>query len=164
MITIKIKIFNGKKAQAAMEFLTTYGWAILILIIVVVALANLGIFRAPQTPNTCTVRAPFACIDVIVDTGVSPIVGLPLLWPSNATIRANNVATLGVGNFVNTAGGCSNAVLVGTFNGNGDNIIGLTCPVGVASDKAIGSFDLTYTLIGGGGPHTTTVSFSATRE
>ncbi len=40
-----------KKAQAAMEYLMTYGWAILIVIIVAAALIALGIFN-PATGHT----------------------------------------------------------------------------------------------------------------
>jgi len=35
------------KAQAALEFLMTYGWAILIVIAVVAALYAMGVFRLP---------------------------------------------------------------------------------------------------------------------
>jgi hypothetical protein len=35
------------KAQAAMEFLMTYGWAILIVIAVVIALYSMGVFKIP---------------------------------------------------------------------------------------------------------------------
>ena len=55
---------RGKKAQAAMEFLTTYGWAIIILLVIIVALAGLGVFRGPKTPSFCTSQAPIACTDV----------------------------------------------------------------------------------------------------
>jgi hypothetical protein len=43
-----------KKAQSAMEYLMTYGWAILIVIIVAAALYALGIFN----PATYTGRVP----------------------------------------------------------------------------------------------------------
>jgi len=41
-----------KKGQAAMEYLMTYGWAILIVIVVVAALYAMGVFRigAPPVP------------------------------------------------------------------------------------------------------------------
>jgi hypothetical protein len=42
-----------KKAQSAMEYLMTYGWAILIVIIVAAALFALGVFN----PSTYTGRA-----------------------------------------------------------------------------------------------------------
>ncbi len=53
-----------KRGQAATEFLTTYGWAILILMIVIVALAALGIFKGPSSPNICNSVTPIYCSDV----------------------------------------------------------------------------------------------------
>ncbi len=57
-----------KRAQAATEFLITYGWAILILILAVTALAGLNIFNI-ITPNVCTVSAPFSCKDSVFREG-----------------------------------------------------------------------------------------------
>ncbi len=59
----KRKIFFKKaatNAQSAMEYLMTYGWAILIIAIVLVALFSLGIFNsanfAPRAqPGSCEV-------------------------------------------------------------------------------------------------------------
>ena len=43
-----------RNAQSAMEFLMTYGWAILTLAIVVGALVELGAFgSANASPNSC---------------------------------------------------------------------------------------------------------------
>jgi len=63
---------RGKKAQAATEFLTTYGWAILILIVIIVALASLGVFRSPQIPNFCASVAPITCSDVKIYDSSDP--------------------------------------------------------------------------------------------
>lgn len=50
-----------RKAQASMEYLITYGWAVLIMLVVVGALYYLGIF-SPRTITTCTFQnAGFAC-------------------------------------------------------------------------------------------------------
>jgi len=38
--------FAGAKAQSAMEYLMTYGWAILIIAVVLGALFQLGVFNA----------------------------------------------------------------------------------------------------------------------
>ncbi|MCK4319346.1 hypothetical protein KAW38_02120 [Candidatus Micrarchaeota archaeon] len=38
-----------KKGQAAMEYLMTYGWALLVIVIVIAALIYLNPFRAPET-------------------------------------------------------------------------------------------------------------------
>jgi len=50
-----MKICKNKKAQSAMEYLMTYGWAILIVIIVAAALYALGVFNpATFTGRTAT--------------------------------------------------------------------------------------------------------------
>ena len=56
---------RGNKAQAAMEFLMTYGWAILIVLIVLASLFFLGVFN-PKTTNTCLINAPFSCNDIAI--------------------------------------------------------------------------------------------------
>jgi hypothetical protein len=52
------------KAQAAMEFLTTYGWALLILGVVFAAF-SLGLFQDPRNivSDTCTFIEGFNCKD-----------------------------------------------------------------------------------------------------
>lgn len=50
-----------RKAQAAMEYLITYGWAVLIMLVVVGAMFYLGIFSSPNI-TTCSFQTPgFAC-------------------------------------------------------------------------------------------------------
>ena len=55
--------FAGAKAQSAMEYLMTYGWAILIIAVVLGALFQLGVFNAnnfaPKAlPGSCKVFRP----------------------------------------------------------------------------------------------------------
>lgn len=53
-----------KKGQAAMEYLMTYGWAILIVIVVVAALYAMGVFRIGKAPVACSpCFSTFAYID-----------------------------------------------------------------------------------------------------
>ncbi len=56
-----------KKSQAAMEFLMTYGWAIMIIFIVVGSLFYLGIFDF-QIPTTCDIPNPYTCRDLKMDS------------------------------------------------------------------------------------------------
>ncbi|MBI4158932.1 hypothetical protein HY500_01590 [Candidatus Woesearchaeota archaeon] len=56
-----------KKSQAAMEFLMTYGWAIMIIFIVIGSLTYLGIFDLP-VPTTCDIPNPYICRDLKVDS------------------------------------------------------------------------------------------------
>src|SRR3989338_3151168 len=50
-----------KKGQAAMEFLITYGWAILAAILVIGALAYVAFKPSTIVPNMCVVSTPFTC-------------------------------------------------------------------------------------------------------
>ena len=57
---VKIEIGN-KKGQAALEYLMTYGWAILAVVVVLAVLWYLGIFT-PKAPEMCVFDSPFSCI------------------------------------------------------------------------------------------------------
>jgi len=51
-----------RKGQAAMEYLMTYGWAILVIVIVLAALLYLGVFNiAGRTPEICTLPIGLQC-------------------------------------------------------------------------------------------------------
>jgi hypothetical protein len=56
-----------KKAQSAMEYLMTYGWAILIIAVVLGALFSLGVFNGTGTNGTgtlgtaCIARSDYLC-------------------------------------------------------------------------------------------------------
>ncbi|MBI2580739.1 hypothetical protein HYV85_02925 [Candidatus Woesearchaeota archaeon] len=55
---------SSKRAQAAMEFLMTYGWAILVVLVVIGALAYFGVL-SPSTllPEKCTFPVSLSCTD-----------------------------------------------------------------------------------------------------
>jgi len=53
-----------RKGQAAMEFLMTYGWAILAAVIAIGVLAYFGVFNPGRfMPKACTLAAPLGCAD-----------------------------------------------------------------------------------------------------
>ncbi len=53
-----------KRGQAALEFLMTYGWAILVVLIAIGALAYFGVLNPSRyLPNSCTIVAGIACND-----------------------------------------------------------------------------------------------------
>ena len=63
------KIFN-KKSQAAIEFLITYGWAILGVMVVVGALAYFGVFNTDRFINDeCSFGTQLYCEDFILTSG-----------------------------------------------------------------------------------------------
>ena len=61
---------GNSKAQSAMEYLMTYGWAILIISIVLAALFALGIFSSSSfIGTTCVASAGYECSTPIVHAG-----------------------------------------------------------------------------------------------
>lgn len=51
-----------KKAQGALEFLTTYGWAFLVILIMIGALGYFGILNPTRfLPERCNVNTEFSC-------------------------------------------------------------------------------------------------------
>ncbi|MEK6837555.1 MAG: hypothetical protein AABX69_02800 [Nanoarchaeota archaeon] len=58
------KKMRSKKAQAAMEFLMTYGWAILVVLVVIGALAYFGVLNPQQfLPTKCQLPVGLTCSD-----------------------------------------------------------------------------------------------------
>ena len=59
-----MKLLQLKKAQAALEFLTTYGWAFLVILIMIGTLAYFGILSPSKIlPNRCNIGPEFQCLD-----------------------------------------------------------------------------------------------------
>lgn len=104
-----------RKGQAAMEYLMTYGWAILIVIVVVAALYAMGVFKIGGTMQPCSpcFGSQFTYIDYAngilkLRTGPREINGLELIsdqatstiylgWPNGSAtaIRQGTTLTLG---------------------------------------------------------------------
>jgi hypothetical protein len=62
-----------KKGQAALEFLTTYGWAFLVILVMIGALAYFGVLNPKNfLPNRCTFSPEVDCIEsrIVGSTGV----------------------------------------------------------------------------------------------
>jgi uncharacterized protein (UPF0333 family) len=57
------------KGQTAMEYLMTYGWAILIIIVVVAALYAMGVFKLGGTVGCSPCFSYFAFVDYSQDAG-----------------------------------------------------------------------------------------------
>ena len=53
-----------RKSQAALEFLTTYAWAFLVIIIMISALAYFGILNPSRLlPDRCNFGSEIVCVD-----------------------------------------------------------------------------------------------------
>jgi len=64
-----------RKGQAALEFLMTYGWAILVVLTAIAALAYFGVLSPDRfLPEKCTMPSGLACLDfTATDTGFTLI-------------------------------------------------------------------------------------------
>ena len=147
-----------KKAQAAMEFLMTYGWAILIVLIVLAALFYLGIF-SPRSPNACIAIAPITCPDVKA-TASTDILDLVLAASgvSTATITSYDLASPAIG----TCAPSPNTVpTTGPQLRSCDPGVGQFFTTG---QKFAGTAKILYNLQGSSVSHTTTVQYSGTVE
>jgi hypothetical protein len=62
-----------KKAQAASEFLMTYGWVILAVMLAISALAYLGVFDSKMVIEKCLSEFGMDCVDkaVVTESGVA---------------------------------------------------------------------------------------------
>ncbi len=92
------------KAQAAMEFLMTYGWAILVVLIVIGALAYFGVLNPQRLlPERCIFQTGINCRDHLASLtafGGNPGIQLRILNGLGRDIRITNgsIATGAQGN------------------------------------------------------------------
>ncbi len=85
-----------RKGQAAMEFLMTYGWAILAAIIAIAVLAYFGVFSPGKyMSNICTITAPLSCDEYsLTTTGITLVIRNGL----GESIDISSVNVTGCGN------------------------------------------------------------------
>jgi hypothetical protein len=63
-----------KRGQAALEFLTTYGWAFVVILIMISALTYFGVLKPHRLlPDRCTVSPQFSCEDFQISVADSSI-------------------------------------------------------------------------------------------
>lgn len=89
----------NKKSQAALEFLTTYAWAFLVIILMVSALAYFGILRPNRLlPDRCNFGTEIGCIDyqITYGTGADGTFDIRLKNGRGEPITIPAVATTGI--------------------------------------------------------------------
>ena len=69
---LRERLASSRSGQAALEFLTTYGWAFLIILIMIGTLAYFGILSPSKLlPNRCNFGAEFGCADYRINSATA---------------------------------------------------------------------------------------------
>ena len=148
---------KSKKAQAAMEFLMTYGWMILIVLVAIGALYYLGVFSPGKyLPSKCELPPGFSCMDHKVNaTDISLYIGQGLGKSINIT---NITFSGGV-----TCTGITPATPF-TMNSGDEQNIALSGCSGYSGDTFNEEITIAYTDLDTGYTHTATGSIIAQIE
>jgi uncharacterized protein (UPF0333 family) len=143
----------SKKGQAAMEFLMTYGWAILIAIIAIAALIAFGVLSPGKSlQNTCgtsnALMPQLGCKEI-------KVVGAANDANANLTIYIENGLGAELQSIVMNVSGCTaNRVVTSLADGANDYWTFTTCDC--TNGRYKGTIDFTYQLAGEQLPHTLT--------
>jgi len=145
---------NLRRAQAALEFLTTYGWAFLVILIMIGTLAYFGILNPSKVlPNRCTFGAEFQCIDYQISVAASTF----KLRLKNGVGESISVSAITLGSEGSTQYSCtlSSPALAYTFpSGNTTDFSFTSCNSAaagfVAGDKGKILVTITYNTISSG--------------
>lgn len=100
IVRLKGGIMENRKGQAAMEFLMTYGWAILAAIIAIGVLAYFGVFSPGKyVPGSALVTAPFYANAWNIQESLGTLGGVNLELRNNGgeTFTVNSVAVSNCG-------------------------------------------------------------------
>ncbi len=136
------------KAQAALEYLMTYGWAILIIVIAIGALYAMGVFNVGAGSTCSPCFAPGADFTYQQHSVVSDILYLELQEGPNAISLTNVTATTTTGATYNET---ATAIIA-----NANQIIKVDV-TGITSASAY-SVDLAITYTRSGVPHQETAT------
>ena len=124
---MKVIVNRNKKSQAAMEFLMTYGWAILVVLAAIAALAYFGVLSPEKfLQEKCLIETGFTCISSKIESSQSTIV------LSNSLGKSILITSIEIGDcsasFSNSMGsgdeelfvisGCNNGDLKEIFKGD----------------------------------------------
>ncbi len=83
---------RNNKAQSALEFLTTYGWAFLVILIMIAAMAYFDVFNiGERVPGSCTFTQGLQCSEWQIDTDTNGVTFILLNQATGGTISTFNI-------------------------------------------------------------------------
>ena len=129
----KVSLFSHSKAQAAMEFLMTYGLAILVVLAAIAALAYFGVLSPSKfLPEKCLLETGFTCISSKIEAQDSTIVF------TNSLGRSVTINQIDIG-------GCSSSFADTLVSGDQKTFILSGCSNGVSKEIFKGDVVIKYT-------------------
>jgi len=149
---------RNKRGQAAMEFLMTYGWAILVVLVAIGALAYFGVLNPGRfLPSSCTITPGISCEDFVVQevSASNNIIQLTLRngMGDDLTNVSINITEPDGGTFLCDllcTSGCSGTGNATMPDGELTAWTASDCTdVGSAASKFKGDIVITYTGVGG---------------
>ena len=124
----------NRKSQAALEFLMTYGWAILVVLVAVGALAYFGVLSPDKfLPAKCLLQSGITCIDhKATATQVQVVVQNSLGYDINTiTVKA---------------GGCGTSSAPAILANGDKGTYTITCAAPLTGAKYNQQLNVTYTI------------------
>lgn len=121
-----------------MEFLMTYGWAILVVLAAIGALAYFGVLSPDKfLPDKCTISPPITCLEYKAEVnGANTDITLVLQQDSGTTLNITGVGVEGCGTNYTTE--------ITVDNNAKTSALVLTCPLKAAGSKFKGQVDVSY--------------------
>jgi len=118
-----------------MEFLMTYGWAILVVLVAIGALAYFGVLSPDRfLPSKCQLPAGIACTDFKIDGNANEV-----------TIVLRNGLGFDLTGVVAGVEGCTDPAAQALSNGGQQTFIATACIGLTGGSKYNGDFNVTYT-------------------
>ena len=135
-------MFKLRRSQAAMELLMTYGWAILVVLVAIGALAYFGVLSPDRfLPAKCQLPAGIACTDFKVDAGTSTV-----------TVVLRNGLGFDIDTISVEADKCTTPATGSLANGKQSQFAVTGCTL-TSGNKYSGDVNVTYTNIDTGLTH-----------
>ena len=138
---------KGKqKGQGALEYLMTYGWALLIIVVVGAALFALGVF-SPQTREGCTGFSYFQysdhrlvsdnSFDLVVINGNQDVTINSIQWSTSSDTTVTPTTSQSAGTKITIAGAVAPSLARNSGSSYSDAVvINYTTTAGIKSDRA----------------------------
>ncbi|MAG91143.1 hypothetical protein CMO83_00535 [Candidatus Woesearchaeota archaeon] len=124
----------NKKSQAALEFIMTYGWAILVVLVAIGALAYFGVLSPDRfLPSKCNLQAGIACID-------------HKATPAQVQVRLVNSLGFDIDTITVKAGSCGTSSSPATLANGAQSTYTITCSPVLTGSKYNQQLNISYTV------------------